>query len=229
MKCIIVDDEISARVIIKKLCDEITVIDVVAEFENVLEAIAFINNEQVDLILLDIHLNDLNGLDMIRALKEPPKIILISSDKTFAFESYEFDCIVDYISKPVSPSRLKIAVDKVKKDEALTENFVHKKNDIYINIDKCLIIIDLNNIILIESKGDYIKIKTEQKNYIVHTTLKNINKKLPSSMFLKIHRSYIINLAKITSIEDNAVVIDKEIIPISRLNRGSLISRLNLL
>ena len=126
------------------------------------------------------------------------------------------------------------AINKAKK-KVLTTNTkpaVEKdasSNDFYVNIDRRLIKIDLPSINLIEANGDYIKIKTEEKNYIVHSTLKKIEEKLPDSLFLKVHRSYIINMKKIIDIEDNSVLINKDVIPVSRSNRPELMKRLNLL
>ena len=99
----------------------------------------------------------------------------------------------------------------------------------YINIDRRLIKIVFDTIYLIEAKGDYILIKTEDKNYTVHSTLKKIEEKLPDHLFLKVHRSYIINIKKIIDIEDNSVLIARDVIPISRSNRPELMKRLNLL
>ncbi|MEC8885065.1 MAG: LytTR family DNA-binding domain-containing protein, partial [Bacteroidota bacterium] len=103
------------------------------------------------------------------------------------------------------------------------------ENDLYINIDRRLIKLNFDSILIIEAKGDYILIKNEGKNYTVHSTLKKIEEKLPESKFLKIHRSYVINYHKIIDIEDNSVLIAKDVIPISRSNRPILMKRLNLL
>ena len=97
------------------------------------------------------------------------------------------------------------------------------------NIDRRLIKIGFKSIKLVEAKGDYILIKTDDKNYTVHSTLKKVEDKLPDDLFLKIHRSYIINIRKIIDIEDNSVLIDRDVIPISRANRPELMKRLNLL
>jgi DNA-binding LytR/AlgR family response regulator len=102
-------------------------------------------------------------------------------------------------------------------------------NDLYVNIDRRLIKIDIPSIYLIEAKGDYILIKTEDKNYTVHSTLKKIENKLPDNLFLKVHRSFVINTKKIIDIEDNSVLIKKDVIPVSRSNRPELMRRLNLL
>ena len=231
MNCIIVDDEKTARVIIKTLCNQINYLKVVDEFSNAMDAIKFLNSNDIDLIFLDIHMPSFNGLDFIKTLKNPPKIILTTSDPKFAIEAFEYDFIVDYLLKPVEFPRFEKAIKKAQKheNEKVSEIISENTNDFYVNIDRRLIKIDLPSIYLIEAKGDYINIKTENKNYVVHSTLKKIEEKLPESLFLKIHRSYIINVKKIIDIEDNSVLIKREVIPVSRSNRPELMKRLNLL
>ena len=234
MNCIIIDDEETARVIIKTLCDEIETLTIVDEFPNAIQAIKFLNANEIDLIFLDIHMPDFSGLDFIKTLKNPPKIILTTSDTKFAIEAFEYDCIIDYLLKPIEIPRFEKAILKVKKHQVVNASNknntdLNHKNDFYVNIDRRLIKIDLPEIYLIEAKGDYIHIKTEDKNYVVHSTLKKIEEKLPKSLFLKVHRSYIINVKKIIDIEDNSVLIKKDVIPVSRSNRPELMKRLDLL
>ncbi|MHB0755048.1 LytR/AlgR family response regulator transcription factor [Polaribacter sp. M15] len=233
MKCIIIDDEKMARVITKTLCDEINDLEIVADFPNAIQAMKFLNENTVDLIFLDIHMPDFNGVDFIKALKNPPKIILTTSDPKFAIEAFEYEFIVDYLLKPIESSRFQKAIYKAKSKKIETKEADSKtedvSNDFYVNIDRRLIKIDLPSICLVEAQGDYIKIKTEDKNYTVHSTLKKIEEKLPDSLFLKVHRSYIINVKKIIDIEDNSVLIKKDVIPVSRSKRPELMKRLDLL
>lgn len=235
MNCIIIDDEKLARTIIKTLCDEMDSLQVVGEFPNALQAIKYLNENEVDLIFLDIHMPDFTGFDFVKTLKNPPSIVLTTSDPKFAIEAFQYECIVDYLLKPMEADRFKIAINKAKKQQIVAaqtaENTAESsyENDFYINIDRRLIKIDIPSIYLVEAKGDYIHIKTEDKNYTVHSTLKKIEEKLPESLFLKIHRSYIINLKKIIDIEDNSVLIKKDVIPVSRSKRPELMKRLDLL
>jgi len=234
MNCIVIDDEKMARVIIKTLCSEIDSLELVEEFSDAIQAIKYLNENQVDLIFLDIHMPNFSGLDFIKTLKNPPKIIFTTSDPKFAIEAFEYDFIVDYLLKPIEFPRFEKAVKKAQKEqiikkEASTNKVEEVKNDFYVNIDRRLIKIDLPSIYLIQAKGDYINIKTENKNYIVHSTLKKIEEKLPDSLFLKVHRSYIINVKKIIDIEDNSVLIKKDVIPVSRSKRPELMKRLDLL
>ncbi len=235
MNCIVIDDETTARTIIKQLCSQIEAIDVVEEFPNAIQAIKYLNENDVDLVFLDIHMPDFTGFDFIKTLKNPPKIILTTSDPQFAIEAFEYDCIVDYLVKPILLPRFEKAIEKAKNfrldvtKETSTNLDESSDKELYINIDRRLIKLEMASIYLIEAKGDYINVKTEDKNYIVHSTLKKIEQKLPNSLFLKVHRSYIINVKKIIDIEDNSILIKKDVVPISRSNRAELMERLNLL
>ena len=236
MNCIIIDDEATSRTIIGELCSSYKNLNVVEVFSNAIEAIKYLNQNKTDLIFLDIHMPDFNGFDFIRTLKDPPYIILTTADAEFAIQAFEYDCIVDYIVKPIKPERFKKSIQKVevKLNEKVTATTTEKEklqtvDDFYVNINKRLIKIDIQSIYLVEAKGDYIYLKTDNKNYTVHSTLKKIEEKLPDHMFLKIHRSYIININKIIDIEDNSVLIEKDVVPVSRSNRPELMKRLNLL
>jgi len=237
MNCIIIDDEATARAIINQLCSNVDSLTVLEEFPNAIQAIKYLNQNDVDLIFLDIHMPDFTGFDFIETIKNPPKIVLTTSDANFAIQAFEYDCIVDYLVKPITPERFSKAIQKAEssaltnasKSKASDEVETTSGNDLYVNIDRRLIKIDIPSIYLVEAKGDYILIKTEDKNYTVHSTLKKIEEKLPDSLFLKIHRSYIINVDKIIDIEDNSVLIKKDVIPVSRSNRPELMKRLNLL
>ncbi len=238
MNCIIIDDEETARTIIQQLCTQVDELNVIDEFPNAIQAIKFLNKNEIDLIFLDIHMPDFTGFDFIDTLKNPPKIVLTTSDKNFALEAFEYDCIVDYLVKPITLPRFLKAIQKAEGVTALPDNkpknnpssdTAQEKNELYINIDRRLIKINIPTINLIEAKGDYILIKTETQNYTVHSTLKKIEEKLPDDLFLKVHRSYVINIKKIIDIEDNSVLIAKDVIPVSRSNRPELMKRLNML
>ncbi|GLR19089.1 LytR/AlgR family response regulator transcription factor [Portibacter lacus] len=236
MNCIIIDDEATARAIIRQLCAQVDILNVLEDFPNAMQAIKYLNQNEVDLIFLDIHMPDFSGIDFIETLKNPPKIILTTSDTNFGIQAFEFDCIIDYLVKPITPQRFQKAILKAQsfmpkavEVESSDQEESSSETDLYVNIDRRLVKINIASIYLVEAKGDYINVKTETKNYIVHSTLKKIEDKLPQDLFLKIHRSYVINVKKIVDIEDNSVLIKKEVIPVSRSNRPELMKRLNLL
>lgn len=238
MKCIVVDDELIARTILKQVATDIPELDIIGDFSNAMQAIKFLNKNAVDLIFLDIHMPDFDGFDFMESLKNPPKIVLTTGDRNFALEAFEYRFVVDYLVKPLELSRLKKAIDKVNTfvlvDEApkIVKQQVKEEetaDTLYVNINRRLVKIDIPSIYVIEAKGDYIKIKTETQNHIVHSPLKKIQEKLPSKDFLKVHRSYVININKIIDIEDSSVLINKDVIPVSKMNRYELKRRLNLL
>lgn len=232
MNCIIIDDEAMARAIIAQMISNHSEMNILEEFSNAIQAIKYLNQNQVDVIFLDIHMPEFTGFDFIKTIKNPPKVILITSDKNFAFEAFEYECVIDYLVKPISDERFEKAVLKLK---SIKKNTIQEKiptdtlKEFYVNIDRRLVKIDIPSIAIIEAKGDYIFIKTESKNYTVHSTLKKVEDKLPTDLFLKVHRSFIINTKKIIDIEDNNVLIGKNVIPVSRSNRPELMKRLNLL
>lgn len=236
MNCIIIDDEAAARAIVAQLCSNISELDVIAEFDNAIDALKFLNQESIDIVFLDIHMPGFSGVDFVQTLKNPPKVVLTTSDTNFAIAAYEYECIVDYLVKPITLERFQKSFQKLKNITQLPPVGPSKEigesasgEDLYINIDRRLIKLKLNELTVIEAKGDYIDIKTEKEVYHVHTTLKKIKEKLPEKVFMQIHRSFIINFSKIIDIEDNSVLIGKNVIPISRSNRPELMRRLNLL
>lgn len=237
MNCIIIDDEATARTIVAQLCESVPSLNVLEAFPNAIEAMKYLNQHEVDLIFLDIHMPDFTGFDFIQTLKNPPKIILTTSDAKFAIEAFEYDCIVDYLVKPIVLPRFEKAIHKAMSANTSSKSVANqtskttesKTNELYVNIDRRLIKIDIPSIYMVQAKGDYILVKTESQNYTVHSTLKKIEEKLPNELFLKIHRSYIINIHKIVDIEDNSVLIKKDVIPVSRSSRPELMKRLNLL
>ncbi|KUM17955.1 LytR family transcriptional regulator [Flavobacterium psychrophilum] len=237
MNCIIIDDEEMARAIINQMIANHNTLNLVQEFSNAIQAIKYLNQNNIDLIFLDIHMPDFTGFDFMQTIKNPPKIILITSDKNFAIEAFEYECVVDYLVKPITKERFEKAIAKTNAAQISNRNSTieikslteDNNKEFYVNIDRRLIKIEFDLVTIVQAKGDYIHIKTEGKNYVVHSTLKKIEQKLPKDTFLKVHRSYIINTKKIIDIEDNSVLIAKDVIPVSRANRPELMKFLNLL
>lgn len=238
MKCITIDDEEIARVIIEKLISNNKNLNLVNSFNNPIEALKYLNQNTVDLIFLDIHMPAFSGFDLLQTLKNPPKVILISSHANFALEAFEYHCVVDYLEKPITQARLDKAVEKAQlfsNSKKTVQNLPiipakdDSKSELYVNIYKRLVKISYDSINLIEAKGDYILIKTDKENYTVHSTLKKIEEKLPEALFLKVHRSFVINIKRIVDIEDSSVLIGKNVVPVSRSSKPELMKRLNLL
>lgn len=235
MNCIVVDDEETARAIVSQLAENNPKVELVDSFNCPINAIKYLNESSIDLIFLDIHMPTFTGFDFIKTIKNPPSVILTTTDKNFALEAFEYECIVDYLMKPVPQERFDQAVEKaISVFKGAAESFDspvpdEATDDLYVSIDRRLVKIDIPSINIIQAKGDYILLKTANKNYVVHSTLKKIEDKLPQDDFLKVHRSYIINTKKIIDIEDSSVLIGKDVIPVSRTNKNELYRRLNCL
>lgn len=235
MKCIIIDDELSAREVLTLMIAKHPNLELVKTFSSALDAILFFNKgNSVDLIFLDLHMPRFNGFDFISTLKNSPKVIMTTTDTAAAVSAFDFDCIIDYLQKPFEPARFAIALERANKkinfsSKTLSKNEVEKPREIFINIDKRLVKIDLNAITYIKSSGDYFDIFTETTSFTVHSTLSKIESKLTELNFLRIHRSYIINLNKIVDIQDSNVMINNVFIPISRLKKKQLVESLCLL
>lgn len=235
MKCIIVDDEFSAREILTLMIAKYANLELVKTFSSAIDAILFFNNgNEVDLIFLDLHMPHLSGFDFIKTLKNAPKIIMTTTDSLSAVHAFDFDCIIDYLQKPFEPARFELAIERVQKRidkgvKTVTKVESGTAREIYFNINRKLVAIDHKTINYIKANGDYFNVFTDTKRYTVHSTLSKIEAKLTELNFLRIHRSYIINLKKIVDIQDSTVLIGDIIIPISSLKRKQLINSLCLI
>jgi len=234
LRSIIIDDDDSARFLVKHIANKIDEVDIVADFDNAKDGIKYLNEESIDLVFLDVHMPNFTGFDFIKTLNSPPNIIFTTSDGDFVLDAFEYSSVVDYILKPVTLERLKKAVDKAlilvnQKKQNSIQAPKEPEKELYVNVDKKLVKINIPEIYLIEAKGDYIQIKTESNNYIVHSTLKKIEAKLAESYFFRVHKSYLINTRKIIDLQDNTVLINRDVVPVSRKNKSELMKKLNLL
>jgi two-component system, LytTR family, response regulator len=220
-----------ARMAMKKLVSQVKDITIVAECASAMDAYNLINKQPVDLLLLDIEMPGMSGLQLTRNLgKKSPFIIFTTAKTNYAVDAFELN-VVDYLVKPIEPARFLKAVDRVK--EAMESNKDHievmDKEFVFIRDNGVLKKINADDILYLEAMGDYVKVFTSQKFHIVHATLKSIEEKLPSSKFMRVHRSYIVCLNKIDFIEEGVINIGGTAIPVADAFRTALNSRLNLL
>lgn len=228
LKCIVVDDDLMARKSIDRLCEKNDHLRLIGSFENGNDALAFMEKEAVDLLFLDIEMPELSGIELLNRLPILPMIIFTTSKTEYAFDAFEFQAI-DYIKKPVTAQRFEQAVTKAYETAKKRQSYQTQTNDLYVREDGRFIRVSCDEVLFFENVGDYVRVKTTKGQYIIHGTLKSIDEKLNDARFLKIHRSFIVNLDKIKDIEENSLVIDKIIIPISRANKGELMGRLKVL
>ena len=225
MKCLIVDDEPIARTILEEFVKKTDSLELAGSCKNALEASSKIRKEKIDLIFLDIEMPEMSGLDLIKTMHEKPKIILVTSKEKYAVEAFEFD-VSDYIVKPPTYVRFLKAVNKVLdsvKSEETPNTFL------FVKVDSRLVKIDVNSINYIEAQGDYVSISTKEKNYTIYSTMKSLVDKINNESFVRVHRSYIVNINNITDIEDNNLLLEKKIIPIGASYKSSLMKKLSII
>lgn len=231
MTCIIVDDNIMARMAMKKLVEQVNGLSLVAECENAMEAYNMVNKKAVDLLLLDIEMPGMSGLELTKNLgKNCPFIIFTTAKRNYAVDAFELN-VVDYLVKPIEPARFLKAIERTREavESKRAEVEVKDKEFIFIKDNGILKKISTDDILYLEAMGDYVKIFTSQKFHIVHATLKSIEEKLSSSKFMRVHRSYIIALNKIDFIEEGVININGAAIPVADGYKSLLNSKLNLL
>lgn len=223
IKCLIVDDEILAQNVIEKYISTMPTLQLAGKCDNAIEAISFLHNNQVDLLFLDLNMPELSGLDMLKTLSKPPKVILTTAYSEYALESYEYG-VVDYLLKPIKLERFIRAVNKVVdlmgKSEESWDNA--SSQSIFVREDQVSYQIPLNDILYVEAYGNYLKVHTPGKVYVPRETMHDMEDKLPVEGFLRIHKSYIINLARIESVSGNRVFINNKEIPVGEMYKLAL-------
>lgn len=224
--CIIIEDEKIAAQHLQRLVEQESSLALHGVFFNVAEALNFLAEELIDLIFLDVEMPGSTGFDLLDQLSYRPFIILTTSKTEYAFTAFQYS-VTDYLKKPITIPRFKESVEKIK--PLINKQKANLANDIFIKADGKLICLHNNDIRFIEATGDYVKFVTDQKTFLSLATLKSIEEKLNPDMFLKVHRSYIINTKKITDIEDNTILMGQHVIPISKAHRKIVMEKLNIL
>jgi len=229
LKSIIIDDEPLAVSILEKYTKEIKEIELLATFNNAVEAASFVQDHPLDLIFLDINMPVLDGLSFLKSLDIKPMVIITTAHENHALESFELQAI-DYLVKPIPFPRFLKSVQRViqlkKPQDSLEQNNSETKS-IFVKVDKKkLQKIELDKIVLIESLKDYIRIKTDLGKYIIHKTLSSFTEELPTDKFIRIHRSFTVAIDRIDSVEGNSLEIQGERFTIGRSYINEVKSRI---
>ncbi len=218
--CIAIDDEPLALQQITGYIEKTPYLKLEKSFTNAIKALEYLQENEVDLMFVDISMPDLSGIDFVKSLTKQAKIIFTTAYREYAFDGFQLD-VADYIVKPIGYSEFLKAVNKVK------ERYFNEKKEIpiiqnneqflYIKSEYKIVRIDFNNIKYIEGMSDYVRIHLDnQKPIMTLSGIKNIMKSLPQEKFMQVHRSFIVNLSKVTTIERNRIIFDQNIyIPIS--------------
>lgn len=219
IKCVLIDDEPLAIKVLENYFTNFTDFEVIATFTNSLEALDFINSTPVDAVFLDINMPMMTGFELISLIENKTKVIITTAFREFAAESYDLD-VLDYLVKPIPLPRFIKCINKITTEYNLKNNIKVEtaKGDshIFIKVDKKMMKINIDEILFVEGMKEYIKVVTPDKTYITHKSLTSLSEELPADRFLRIHKSYVIALNKVKSIEGNRVQIQSYNIPIGR-------------
>jgi DNA-binding LytR/AlgR family response regulator len=231
MNALIIDDNKIARTTVKHLADRVGDITIVAECSNAMDAYNLLRVQPVDLLLLDIEMPGMTGLELTKNLViRRPVIIFITSKSEYAADAFDLN-VADYIIKPVTTSRFIQAIDKAR--EILASNKEEVKLDdgefVFIRDSNIVRRLKLDNILYAEAMGDYVKLYTTEKFYAIHATLKTVEERLPASRFLRVHRSYLVAVNKIDTLDGGALIINRKPVPVADAYRSALNKRMNIL
>jgi len=229
-KALIVDDNNVTGVMLQEMLKKIDDIEVVCMFGSAIDARNYLKDNLIDILFLDVEMPGMTGLELLRVLHEKPLTILVTAKKEYAVEAFELN-VLDFLVKPFSLSRVMLAVEKAiellkMKDTRLKHV---EKDHFFIRDNKAIRKLLLSDILWIESKGDYVKIITSNSSYIIHSTLKNMEDSLPSQVFIRIHRGYLISVEKLEYIEDGAAYIQGTALPVSETYKNELLKKLRLI
>src|SRR5664279_2712318 len=229
-KCLVVDDEPLAIDVIENYLQRLDNVET-RHCENAIDALRLLKEEPFDLLFLDIDMPLLTGLDLLKAARNPPPVIITTAHRDYAVEGFEFE-VLDYLVKPISFPRFMKAFDralklmaggaKPKDVEAADEN-----EWLFLKVDRKFVKIMISDILYIESLKDYIRVTTKMSSFISYQSLTSITEKLPPGKFMRIHRSYTISIDKVNTLEGNCVEIDGKLIPISREHRQEVLHLFN--
>ena len=219
IKCVLVDDEPLAIKVLQNYFNNFPDFEVIGTFNNSLEALDFVNSTSVDAVFLDINMPMMTGFELISLIENKTKVIITTAFREFAAESYDLD-VLDYLVKPIPLPRFIKCINKITTEFNLKNNIKVEttKGDshIFIKVDKKMMKINIEEILFIEGMKEYIKVVTPDKTYITHKSLTSLSEELPADRFLRIHKSYVIALNKVKSIEGNRIQIQSYTIPIGR-------------
>ena len=233
LKCLIVDDEPLAIEVIESHLDKLEGIEVIATCDNALQAFEILQKRSVDLMFLDIQMPKLTGIDFLKTLTRPPKVIITTAYRDYALEGYELD-VVDYLLKPISFERFLKAINKVYKTESVFSHSLESGSElgsqdayIYLKADKKMVKVMMDDILYIESLKDYVRVKTRQKEVITHQKISYLEEKLPEDAFLRIHRSFMVAINKIETYSAVMIEVPGKELPIGRNYKNQVLAVLN--
>jgi DNA-binding LytR/AlgR family response regulator len=225
IRCIAIDDEFLALEVIENYVGRLSFLNLIGTFTSAIEALSVLADENIDLLFLDIEMPDINGLAFLKTLKKPPLVIFTTAFSQFALDGFEADA-VDYLIKPIPFERFLKAVQKVQQRLNVPATSTYQAH-LFVKSDYKTIRVALSDILYIEGIKDYVCIHTISQSVNTLLSITALLEKLPASNFVRVHRSFVIALDKIGSIERNAILIGEIKIPIGEQHREELMGRIS--
>lgn len=215
LRSIVVDDSEIQRTTVAKLIKNHPNLELVAEYRNGVEVLQNVKSDEVDVIFLDVEMPLVNGFDLLKSMKHKPQVVMISSAPEHALKAFDFD-VTDYLLKPIESPRFDTAVKKTLIGSLSTKEETQEDKHIFVKSSLQKIKVKLSEINWVEALGDYVRLLTDDSNIIVLSSMKSFAKKLPEDQFLRIHKSYIINLEKVEKFTSTSVELCGKKLPLSR-------------
>ena len=228
ISCVIIEDLAVAAEYLKKCCEKSGELDVKGHFTNVNDAAVFLNDNMVDLLFLDVEMPGESGFTLLDQIPFSPKVILTTSKEDYAYNAFEYN-VTDFLKKPFTYQRFLQAVNKVSAQLQPVGQPEGGDDHIFIRTEGKLVRLNNDDVLYIESMGDYVRFVTNDRKYVVHNTIKNLEEKMNRQAFMKIHRSYIVNIQKVDNIRENGLFITGTELPISKAHRAEVIQRINII
>jgi DNA-binding LytR/AlgR family response regulator len=247
IRCLIADDDLSSQDVLSKYVDRHADLDALGVCEDGIEAANILREKEVDLILLDVEMPEMSGLELVESLSDPPAIVMVTGHEEYAVEAFKVD-VIDYLVKPVRYARFLTAIERASEwlspagfhdepappaaeEEAAESPHVADTSveHVFLKDGRRLIRVALQDIQWIKAQGDYMLVQVESDRYMINSTMKELEEKLPSSQFIRIHRSHIVRIDQIKDIEDTTLIIDGKMLPIGPSYQEELIERIQTL
>ena len=221
LNTIIVEDSETQRTIFTKLVKEHSNLNLLGDYSNGILALNSIRKNKVDLILLDIEMPIVSGFDLLESLEEPPMIILISNKADYALKAFDYD-IIDYLQKPVEKARFNSAINRALTKQNILTSHKDEEDFVYVSVNLQKKKVHLSSIKWIQAFGDYIKLVTNEGEFLVLSTMKAFLNRIPDNQFVRIHKSFIVNVNKVDNWSTNKVEVDGTKLPMSRSRKDEL-------
>lgn len=226
MKTVLLDDELPAIDLLKRFAKKIPFLDIQLASTDAFEVMDWLNAHSVDLLFTDIEMPDMSGLELVKAIRQPPMVVFTTAYEDFALESYELD-VLDYLVKPIRFERFLQSVNKARRLYMLENRAAAETTGVLqIKVDYKTINVPFEDILYIEGLKDYVKVFTKGKMYLTRLNVKSMEQKLPEALFLRVHRSYVVALSKVSSFQKSQLSVGENVIPIGASYQEAVSERL---